>query len=324
MTREYKPTDFSKLTTYSVGQRAHKASVETLTSLPQPGASVANFLESWPAYLGAQSFRHVSEAITKAAKADRPVVVAFGAHVIKVGCAPILIDLIERGIIKAIACNGACAIHDAELATIGQTSEEVADTIHDGRFGMVSETLSLFDRIIKRATRDNQGLGRAVGDELIESNAPYLSHSVFAAAAKADIPACVHVALGTDTVHMSGGMDGAALGEASMQDFRLICDVVGDLGAVDGGDVGGVWINIGSAVILPEVFLKAVSVARNLGTNLDAMTTANMDMMRHYRTSQNVVTRPVKAGRGFEIIGHHEIMLPLLRQAVIEKLAVAK
>ncbi len=323
MTRDYKPTDFSQLTTYSVGQRAHKASIETSASLPQPGASVSDFLESWPAYLGAKSFRHLSDAIANAASADRPVVAAFGAHVIKVGCAPILIDLIERGIIKAIACNGACAIHDAELATIGQTSEEVADTIHDGRFGMVSETLSLFDRIIKRAAQDNQGLGRAVGDELIESDAPYLSQSVFAAAAKAGIPASVHVALGTDTVHMSGGMNGAAMGEASMHDFRLICDVVSDLGAIDSSGVGGVWLNIGSAVILPEVFLKAVSVARNLGANLDAMTTGNMDMMRHYRTSQNVVTRPVQPGHGFEIIGHHEIMLPLLRQAVIEKLAVA-
>ncbi len=320
MTRKYKPKDFSQLTTYSAAQRAHKAVVESQAALPQPGASATDLLDSWPAYLGAQQFRLLAEAIADATKADRPVVAAFGAHVIKVGCAPILIDLIERGMIKAIACNGACAIHDAELATMGQTSEEVADTINDGRFGMVRETLTLFDRIIKRASHDGRGLGRAVGDELIESNAPHGSQSVFVAAAKADIPACVQVALGTDTVHVSSGMDGASLGDASMYDFRLLCDVVSDLGAVEDSGVGGVWLNIGSAVILPEVFLKAVSVARNLGANLDAMTTANMDMMRHYRTRQNVLTRPVQPGRGFEIIGHHEIMLPLLRQAVIEKL----
>ena len=247
--------------------------------------------------------------------------VAFGAHVIKVGCGPILIDLIRRGVVKALACNGACAIHDVELATLGETSEDVAETIRDGTFGMVEETLAFFDAVADRARREKIGLGEAVGRLLIERDAPHRDISVFAAAHEAGIPACVHLALGTDTVHVSPGVDGAALGEASLSDFRLICDVVSDLGASEGSPAGGVWLNVGSAVVLPEVFLKAVSVARNLGANLDAMTTANFDMIRHYRPHQNVVTRPVAPGHGHEVVGHHEILLPLFRQAVIEGLA---
>ena len=322
MTRSYKPVDPTRLQSYGVERRRHKASVKTVASLPLPGASAAELLASMPDYLGASAFRAVVDAVVRAFRHDRPVVAAFGAHVIKVGCGPILIDLIRRGVIKAIACHGACAIHDVEIATVGETSEEVADSLPDGTFGMVAETLAFFDQVAARAARDSMGLGAAVGQLLIERNAPYLEQSVFAAAGQASIPACVHLALGTDTVHVSPGADGSALGVASMHDFRLICDVVSDLGA-GGGEVGGVWLNIGSAVVLPEVFLKAVAVARNLGANLDAMTTANFDMIRHYRPRQNVVTRPVAKGRGHEVIGHHEILLPLLRQAVIEQLEAA-
>lgn len=320
MTRKYKPVDPSRLKTYSATRREHKATVASLAGLPKPGATTNELLRSFPDYLGARSFRAVVDAIVAARNADRPVAVAFGAHVIKVGCSPILIDLIQRGIVKAIACNGACAIHDVELAMLGATSEEVADTIRDGSFGMVAETLEFFDAASRRAAKDSIGLGAAIGATLIERKAPNLGRSIFAAAAQSGIPACVHVAIGTDTVHVSAGADGAAIGAASMHDFRLICDVVSDLGAAKGSSVGGVWLNIGSAVVLPEVFLKAVSVARNLGANLDTMTTANFDMLRHYRPHQNVVQRPVTAGRGFDIIGHHEIMLPLLRQAIIEQL----
>jgi hypothetical protein len=273
-----------------------------------------------PDYLGAKSFRSVVTAIVEAVKHDRPVVVAFGAHLIKVGCSPILVDLIRRGIVKAIAANGACAIHDMEMATIGQTSEEVAETIGDGTFGMVAETMSFFDEAVAMAGSDEMGLGAAFGKAIAQSNAPYGDQSIFAAAHDAGIPATVHVALGTDTVHMSAKADGAEWGAATMRDFRLICDVVSDLGAAKGSDAGGVWLNIGSAVLLPEVFLKAVSVARNLGADLGAMTTANFDMIRHYRPRQNVIARPVSAGRGHEVVGHHEILLPLLRQAVIEEL----
>ncbi len=321
MARAYKPIDAARIKTCSVHRRAHKSSVTTMALLPEPGASAVELLAAWPDYLGATAFRHVVGAMVRAVRADQPVVFAFGAHVLKVGCGPILVDLIRRKVIGAVAGNGACAIHDVELATLGETSEEVADTIRDGTFGMVSETMEFFDEAAAMARRKSMGLGAAVGRLLIEREAPHLDQSVFAAAAEASIPASVHVALGTDTVHASAGAEGAAIGAASLYDFRLICDVVSDLGARDGKDVGGVWLNVGSAVLLPEVFLKAVSVARNLGADLDAMTTANFDMIRHYRPYQNVISRPVAAGHGHEVIGHHEILLPLLRQAVIEDLA---
>lgn len=321
MARSYKPVNLTKLSTYSVAERHHKAALDRAADLPEPGASAAELIESLPDYLGAKAFRGVVSAMADAVRNDRPVVTALGAHVIKVGCAPIIIDLIQRGIIKAIACNGATAIHDVEVATIGETSEEVADTIRDGSFGMVAETLAFFDEAVAMAGRESLGLGEAVGLLLHQKKAPHSGQSIFAAAHAASIPATVHVAIGTDTVHVSPGLDGAALGEASLRDFRLLCDVVSDLGAKGPSAVGGVWLNIGSAVIMPEVFLKAVSVARNLGANLDSMSTANFDMIRHYRPWQNVVTRPVTQGRGFEVIGQHEILLPLLRQALIDQLA---
>lgn len=321
MVREYKPVDPTRISTYSIANRAHKAKAPQFAGLTEPGASAADLIQSFPAFLGAEAFRHIVQRIVDAHRAERPVVAAFGAHVIKVGCGPILIDLIERGIIKAIACNGACAIHDMELAMQGETSEEVADTIKDGTFGMVSETMSFFDEVVQRAGKDEKGLGHAVGQCLLDKNPAGIACSVFAAARRVGIPATIHVALGTDTIHVSPGQDGAGIGRASMVDFRLICDVVRDLGAIEGGNVGGMWLNIGSAVLLPEVFLKAVSVARNLGADLDAMATANFDMIRHYRPSQNVVIRPVSIGLGHEVIGHHEILLPLLRQGVLDRLA---
>jgi hypothetical protein len=318
--RKYQPVDLAKLKTYSVADRAHKADTDRAARLTPPGASAAALLDSLPDYLGAAALRNIVAAIVAARRADRPVAVALGAHVVKVGCSPIIVDLIRRGVITAVSGNGALAIHDVELATIGATSEEVADTIRDGSFGMVRETMAFFDEAAGRAKREGLGLGAAAGALLIERNAPHRAMSILAAAREAGIPATIHVALGTDTVHMSGGLAAADLGEASLLDFRLLCDVVSDLGATAAGGAGGVWLNVGSAVVLPEVFLKAVSVARNLGANLDAMTTANFDMIRHYRPHQNVVTRPVSKGRGFEVVGHHEILLPLMRQAIIETL----
>lgn len=321
MPHSYRPIDLSQLRTYPVERRHHKSTAQRTAGLPRVGASAADLIAAFPGYLGAESFRKVVAAIVDAVRHDRPVVAAFGAHVIKVGCGPVLIDLIQRGIVRAIVCNGACAIHDAELALFGETSEEVAETIRDGRFGMVKETMAFFDQVTALVAESGGGLGAAVGATLDRHNPPAAAGSVFLAAKRAGIPACVHLALGTDTVHVSPGADGAALGRATMFDFRLVCDIVNDLGAAKAAPVGGVWLNIGSAVVLPEVFLKAVSVARNLGANLDCMTTANLDMIRHYRPHQNVVTRPVLPGRGHDLVGHHEIMLPLLRQAVIEQLA---
>ncbi len=321
MARTYKPVDTARLTTYPARRRTHKATVKRSARLPECGASAVDLLAAFPDYLGVTSFRRVVDAVVAAVRQNRPVVCAFGAHVVKVGCGPILVDLIRRGVLGALACNGACAIHDFELATLGETSEEVAETIRDGAFGMVAETFEFFDAVAVKAGRDSIGVGEAVGRLLIEREAPFREQSVFVAAVEASIPMCVHVALGTDTVHVSPGVQAGVLGEASLHDFRLLCDVVSDLGAVGGVPVGGVWLNVGSAVILPEVFLKAVSVARNLGADLDAMTTANFDMIQHYRPLQNVITRPVAPGRGYQVIGHHEILLPLLRQAIIEGLA---
>ena len=258
-------------------------------------------------------------AIVAARRGGRPVVFAFGGHVIKTGCSPLVIDLIERGVITALATNGAGAIHDLELAETGATSEEVADTIRDGSFGMVRETCQRMNQAATRGAA-GPGLGRALGEIVEAEKAPYRRLSVFAAAARAGIPCTVHVAIGTDTVHMDPRADGAMIGAASLIDFRTICAVVADMTAAGPGAPGGVWVNAGSAVVLPEVFLKAVSVARNLGHSLAGMHTANFDMLLHYRPTQNVVARPVDPGCGHTVLGQHEILLPLLRQAIVEEL----
>jgi len=314
------PLDFDKLRFRSRSARQHKVSTAGLGRPTEPGGSFAQWLADLPDYLAARELRAVAAAIVAARRAGRPVVFAFGGHVIKTGCSPLVVDLIERGVITAVATNGSGAIHDLELAETGNTSEEVAETIRDGSFGMVFETCQRMNEAARRGA-DGRGLGRALGELLEQRQAPHRAASIFAAACRCRIPATVHVALGTDTVHMHPQADGAAIGAASMADFRRICAVVARLGAAEPGGAGGVWLNFGSAVIMPEVFLKAVSVARNLGHDLDAMHTANFDMLRHYRPTQNVVTRPVRPGCGHSVTGHHELMLPLLRQAVLEALA---
>ena len=337
MPKEYKPADLSKLKTYSIGKRAHKFDVKRLAGLPPKGAAFRRWLDSLPPFLGAEALRRIAAAIADARHAGRPVVFALGAHVVKVGCSPIICDLIERGIVTAVAMNGATAIHDVEVATIGETSEEVADTIRDGSFGMVRETPAFFAEALRRTPARDRGLGTALGEHLLRSRSPYRRYSILAAARKAGIPATVHVAIGTDTIHMHHAVAESDLVALSAIDFRRICSVVGDLAPAQNKkptrrstrgkkiaagpaekEIAGVWCNVGSAVILPEIFLKAVAVARNLGSNLDHITTANLDMIRHYRPSENVIGRPVRRGRGLQITGHHEIMLPLLRQALVE------
>ncbi len=311
--------DWSQLRLKSRRQRAHKVAVSALGRPTAPGVSFADWLDSLPDFLGVKQLRQTADAIVAARRAGRPVVFGFGGHVIKTGCAPLVIDLIERGVITALATNGSGAIHDLELAETGATSEEVGETIRDGSFGMVRET---GDRMNAAASRGaaGDGLGRALGKLLDEGDAPHKNLSLFVAAYRAGAAATVHVAIGTDTVHMHPQADGAAIGAASLIDFRTICGVVADMTAAEQGQAGGVWLNFGSAVILPEVFLKAVSVARNLGHGLEGMQTADFDMLRHYRPTQNIVTRPVEPGHGHAVTGHHEILLPLLRQAVIEAL----
>lgn len=314
-----KRLDFSKLRFKSRTARSHKVDLTSLGRPTPAGAAFAAWFESLPGFLGASELRRTVDAVVAARRAGRQVVFAFGGHVVKTGCSPLVIDLIDRGVITAIATNGSGAIHDLELAETGETSEEVAETIRDGSFGMVTETCERMNAAAA-AGAGGAGLGAALGRLLAEGNAPHVGLSLFAAAHRKGIPATVHVALGTDTVHMHPAADGAAIGAATMHDFRVLCGVVAELGAVSPGGPGGVWLNFGSAVIMPEVFLKAVSVARNLGHPLDGMHTANFDMLRHYRPTQNVLVRPVQPGHGHSITGHHELMLPLLRQAIIERM----
>lgn len=309
--------DWSRLRLISRCDRAHKVAVEALAKTPPPGCSFREWLAALPDFLGAAELRQIVAAVVAARRAGRPVVFAFGGHVIKTGCSSLVIDLIHRGLVTALATNGSGAIHDLELAETGATSEDVADTIRDGRFGMVRETCERMNAAARAGAA--VGLGRALGQLLADGRAPHQDLSLFAAAYRAGIPATVHVALGTDTVHMHPQADGAAIGAASLADFRLLCDIVADLTArAPHPQTGGVWLNVGSAVVLPEVFLKAVSVARNLGYSLHGMHTANLDMLRHYRPTQNVLTRPVAPGCGHSLVGQHELLLPLLRQALLE------
>lgn len=320
MSERYKPSNVLKLNMHSIHDRKHLSQIDAFARTPGPGASFCEWLNALPGFLGASRLKGAVDAIIASRAAQRPVVFAMGGHVVKVGCGPVVIDLMRKGIVTAVAMHGATAIHDVEIAMVGATSEEVADTIRDGRFGMVRETAEFFAEAAKRAAASHRGYGRLLGDMIADLGMPHTECSVLAAAAELDVPATVHVAIGTDTVHMAAAVDGAALGEATLRDFRVVCNIVEDMGADVPAGACGTWCNIGSAVILPEVFLKAVSVARNLGADLDRLTTVNMDQLRHYRPNQNVVGRPVAPGRGFDIAGHHEIMLPLLRQAIIERL----
>lgn len=309
-TPRVQPLDLARATPYPIGDRESLVTLRGFGRPVSPGASTGEFLRSLPDFLGARALRDLARAIARARRHARPVVFAMGAHVVKVGCGPLLIDLIEREVVTAIAVNGAFAIHDYEIALVGETSEEVAKTIRDGTFGWVRETGEAFARAARRGREEAIGLGRALGLEAMAL--PNARMSVLATCARLGVPCTVHVAIGTDIVHMHPAVSGADLGAASHIDFRIAASVVMDLD-------GGVWANVGSAVVLPEVFLKCVSIARNLGKPLDDVVAANMDMMRHYRPAANVLDRPVRVG--IEVTGHHEIMIPLLRVAVLDALA---
>ncbi|HSW44177.1 MAG TPA: hypothetical protein VLM89_01235 [Phycisphaerae bacterium] len=319
--RKYRPVDLSGLHLLSVHDRQHLESTKNTAGTPEAGVSFADWFASLPDSLGVKRLRAAVDAIVTARRSHRPVVFAMGGHVVKVGCSPVVIDLMRRGIVTAIACHGATAIHDVEMALLGATSEDVGDTIRDGRFGMVRETAVFFAEAAAAAERNDLGYGEALGRLILERNLPHADNSLLATAARLGLPATVHVAVGTDTVHMPGIADGGQIGRASLFDFRLLCSVVRDMGADTADGPCGVWCNVGSAVLLPEVFLKTISVARNLGAKLDRLVTVNLDMLRHYRTGQNVVGRPVAPGHGHDIAGHHEILLPLLRQALVERFA---
>lgn len=299
-----KPLDFSKLKTVPLKGRAAKVSVKDF-GRPYRGGDVAKLVDSLPRILGAEQLRGLAAAIREGKRRKRALVWGLGGHVVKVGLAPVLIDLMQRGFVTAFALNGAAAIHDLEIALCGATSEEVENVLGDGRFGAAEETAATFHAAAAAAARERIGLGEALGRAL--KGAPHAKASLLAAAFGARVPVTVHVAVGTDTPHNDPRMDAAALGAASYHDFRLFAELLRGL------EGGGVYLNVGSAVLLPEVFLKAVSVVRNLGYPLQKFSTANLDFMQHYRPTRNVVERPVAGGgRGYALTGHHEIMVPLL------------
>ncbi len=315
---DIEPLDFSGLKTVPIGERGGKVRLEHFAK-PYRQGGVAAWLESLPRVLAADGFRALIEAIEAARAAGKPILWGMGGHVIKCGLAPVLADLMQRGFATAFAMNGSAAIHDFEIAIAGATSEEVDAVLSDGRFGVAEETGRDMNAAIVEGDREPLGMGEALGRWLssrqAEPPAPRAGSSLLIAAYRNRTPVTVHVAIGTDTPHTHPAADPAAIGRATHRDFRLFCRLVSGL------DSGGVYLNVGSAVLLPEVFLKAVSVVRNLGCRLEDFTTANLDFLQHYRPRVNVIERPHtrSGGRGIAITGHHELMVPLLAAALIER-----
>ncbi|MEE8185295.1 MAG: deoxyhypusine synthase family protein [Thermodesulfobacteriota bacterium] len=314
MKKSIKPVSLKGLKTYSLRERRSKVETRDFASPMSKGASFSEFLDSLPNILAAREIKEVVKAVINAHHKERMVVVGMGAHVIKVGLGPVIIDLMERGIVDAVVMNGAGIIHDFEIAYAGKTSEDVAAELGKGLFGMAEETGGLLNRAISRGVKRRWGIGRSVGEMIDNSRYPYKGLSILAAGARLGIPITVHVAIGTDILHIHPQMDGRATGEGSHIDFRLFAGVVARL-------EGGVYINIGSAVLLPEVFLKALTLVRNKGHKVKRFTTVNMDFIQHYRPVMNVVDRPTRGGgKGYRLTGHHEIMVPLLAAAIKEGL----
>ena len=314
MPHSFKPIDLRRLNTYPLSERKSKVNTADFAKTWKRGSGFKDFLESLPNILTGNNIRAVISSIVKAFKEEKTVALGMGAHVIKVGLSPILIDLMERGIITSVAMNGAGFIHDFELAMTGSTSEDVEASIGNGTFGMARETCDFLSASIKKAGENSLGLGEAVGSSILEKEFPFMDKSILAAGARLGIPVTVHVAIGTDIIHMHPGFDPKLTGVATHRDFRIFASVIATLEE-------GVYLNVGSAVILPEIFLKAVTLVRNMGHNLNNFTTVNMDFIQHYRPITNVVKRPTAhGGRGFNLIGHHEIMLPLIAAGVIEQI----
>ena len=308
------PLDISQLATYPLASRQSKVTVDDFGRSTGNRATVKDFLNTLPNLLAARDLRDLARSIREARQKQRAIVVGLGGHVIKTGLAPVLLDLMERGFVTALALNGSAMIHDFEIALVGATSEDVDATLGSGTFGMAEETGTLINDAISEGAREGLGMGESVARRLHSMRPPQADKSLLVASYEKRIPVTVHAALGTDIVHMHRNADGASLGKTSLQDFRLLCSVVRHLSG------GGVYLNLGSAVILPEVFLKTVTVVRNLGYELRDFTTANFDFIQHYRPLTNVVKRPVEgAGRGFSFTGHHEIMIPLLAAMILSE-----
>jgi len=299
----------------SIADRASKVGKDDFASVHARGASVAEFIESFPDILAGRWVRTVMDRIVAARKNGKPCAVAMGAHVIKCGLSPIIIDLMRRGIITSLAMNGAGAIHDSEIAFFGKTSEDVVEGMRTGMFGMATETAAFLNDGARAAVDDDLGFGEALGRAVIESNAPNREISLLAAAYECSVPLTIHACIGCDIVHMHPGADGAAIGAASMRDYRILTEAIKNLGD------GGVLMNIGSAVVLPEVILKAITTLINLGYSMKGMTGVNMDFVQHYRSNQQVVARVREiGGEGISLTGHHELLIPLIAAGVIERI----
>jgi hypothetical protein len=311
MTFDYELFDLDDVRTYALASRPSKVRREDFARPWDPATGVAGLIDSLPALLAASDFRRVVAALRAARDERRGIVWGMGAHVLKVGLGPVLIDLMARGYVSAIAVNGAGIIHDTEIALAGHTSEDVDAALGPGQFGMSEETGRGVNDAIRDGVGRGLGLGQSVVEWLSQQSAPHADVSLLAAAGRFDVPVTVHVAVGTDIIHMHPAASGAAIGEGSLRDFRYFTSHVAKL-------AGGVYMNVGSAVLLPEVFLKAVSLVRNRGISLDGLTTVNMDFLKMYRAETNVVRRPVRGtGQGFSLTGHHELMLPLLAAALV-------
>jgi hypothetical protein len=311
---KFEPLDFSRIRTYALAERANKVAIADFAGIHAKGDSLAAFLDKLPRFLVANDFLAVAAAVAQAVRDGRPVVVMMGAHPIKCGLNPVLVDAMRRGIISAVAFNGAGAIHDFETAFQGETSEDVQHGLDDGSFGMVDETSRLMNTALEAGVRAGLGAGETLGRAILDATYPNRRLSILATGAELGIPVTVHIAIGTDIIHQHPTANGAVLGEASYRDFQRFASVVARL-------EGGVVLNIGSAVVMPEVFLKALTIARNLSNTVDHFTAATFDMIRQYRPSENVIRRPTHlGGHGYYIVGHHEIMIPLLFAAVTENL----
>lgn len=318
---DHQPLDLSGLKTIDIHRRGGKVRVEHFARPHRPGAGITGWLDSLPHLLAADDLRALVAALVEAKRTGRAIIWGMGGHVIKCGLAPVLIDLMDRGYITALAMNGSTAIHDFEIAIAGATSEDVEAVLPDGSFGSAEQTGREMNLAYAAAAHDSIGAGEALGRKLDEIADPeFRPHSVLLAAWERAIPVTVHIAIGTDTPHTHPQATGAAIGAATHYDFRLFCTLVRGLNG------GGVYLNIGSAVVLPEVFLKAVSTVRNLGHPLRDFTTANLDFLQHYRPRVNVVSRPHAGagGQGIALTGHHEILVPLLGAALAEADAAAR
>ena len=311
------PIDLSRVETYPLASRPSKVTVRDFARplSDDEARDAASLLDSLPRILAADTLRSITEAIVEAKSKSRAIIWGVGGHVIKTGLTPILIDLARRGFVSAIAMNGSGVIHDFEIAVAGWTSEDVDATLGSGAFGMAEETGRLINEAIRRGAAEDCGIGESIGCALVGMNPQYADFSILHAAYLLKIPVTVHVTIGTDIIHIHPHADGAAIGAATYRDFLLFASLVKEL------DGGGVYLNVGSAVTLPEVFLKAVTVVRNLGHSLQDFTTANFDFIQHYRPMTNVVRRPVAggAGRGHSVIGHHELMIPLLAASIVSR-----